>query len=132
MAEKHTPGAERAQYREPGPDCRYNGEMPNSLSDLLWLVLVGAGAWYWWITRNAKTLALRMAWHRCRELNLQLLDQSVVLRKTRVQRGDDGVLQLRRYYDFEFSSTGEERYRGSLVMAGSRLIEFELAAHVLQ
>lgn len=106
--------------------------MPNSLSDLLWLVLVAAGAWYWWITRNAKALALRAAWQRCRELNLQLLDQSVVLRKTRLQRGDDGMLQLLRHYDFEFSSTGQERYRGSLSMRGTRLVSFELAAHVLQ
>ncbi len=106
--------------------------MPNSLSELMVLAVVATGAWYWWVTRNAKAHALQVAWHRCRELNLQLLDQSVVLRKSRIQRNENGQLELRRYYDFEFSSTGEERYRGSLVLSGPRLVDFELAAHVLR
>jgi len=101
------------------------------MSDLLYLIIPALAAAWWWQARQAKQLALYYALQRCRALNLQLLDQSVVLRRTRLQRDTSGQLCLRRYYQFEFSSTGDQRYGGRLTLAGQRLLSIELDPHVL-
>jgi hypothetical protein len=101
-----------------------------SLTDFIWFALLAVIVSHWWRSRDAKAFALHYAARRCRELNLQLLDQSIVLRKIRLKPGDGGLLQWHRLYNFEFSSTGVERYPGSLQMAGNRLLSIELAAHV--
>jgi len=102
-----------------------------TFSGLFWLVAVGLFVNHWWQSRHAKALALHYAAKRCRELELQLLDQSVALRRIRPARGTSGLLQWRRTYDFEFSSTGQERSRGSLVMLGNRLESLHVDAHVV-
>lgn len=101
-----------------------------SLFDLLGLVLFGLLLSHWWRSRDAKAFALVYAAQRCQQLDLQLLDQSIVLHKIRLQRSEKGWLQWWREYGFEFSSTGHERYPGSLTMAGTRLLGIELAPHV--
>lgn len=101
-----------------------------SLIDVLALVLAGLLLNHWWRARDAKAFALLYAAQRCRQLDLQLLDQSIVLRKIRLQRGHRGWLQWWREYGFEFSSTGHERYPGTLTMAGTQLLGIELAAHI--
>jgi len=47
-----------------------------------------------------------------------------------LRRGDIGLLQWYRRYDFEFSSTGHERYPGSVELAGNRLLGIEMSAYV--
>lgn len=100
-------------------------------SALFWLTLTGVLVHHWWQSRHVKALALHHATRRCRKLELQLLDQSVALRRMRPTLGTASLLQWRRTYDFEFSSSGQERSRGSLVMLGNRLESLHLDAHVL-
>lgn len=101
-----------------------------TLMDIVGLAVFGLLLIHWWRSRDAKAYALLYAAQRCQQLELQLLDQSIVLRKIRLQRSQAGWLQWRREYSFEFSSTGQERYPGSLTMLGNRLQGIELAAHV--
>lgn len=101
-----------------------------SLIDVVALAVFGLALNHWWRARDAKAYALVYAARRCQQLDLQLLDQSIVLRHIRLQRSSSGWLQWRREYGFEFSSTGHERYPGSLTMAGTRLLGIELAAHL--
>ena len=101
-----------------------------TLWDLSGLLLLAVLLNHWWRSRDAKAWALQYAAQRCQELDLQLLDQSIVLHKIRLARGDGGMLQWWREYRFEFSSTGQDRYPGSLTMSGYRLLSIELAAHV--
>lgn len=101
-----------------------------SLLDLSGLVVFGLFLNHWWRSRDAKAFALVYAAQRCQQLDLQLLDQSIVLHKIRLQRSDNGWLQWRREYGFEFSSTGHERYPGTLTMTGNQLSGIELAPHV--
>lgn len=103
-----------------------------TLTDISLLGFLVLGISYWWQARGYKTLALEYAWQRCQQLELQLLDQSVVLRKMRLRRGRNGSLQWQRTYEFEFASTGEQRYRGSVVLDGSRLLRLDLDVHVTQ
>lgn len=103
-----------------------------TLADIVWLGLIAFAISHWWRARGFKALALKLAAERCRELEVQLLDQSVVLHRIAVQRTAHGLLQLRRTYGFEFSSTGSERYKGRLVLLGKTLLGLEMEAHVLQ
>lgn len=64
-------------------------------------------------------------------MSLQFLDESVGLRALWLKRDDNGQLRVWRRYLFEFSSTGEDRYRGKVIMLGLRITHTELEAHRL-
>ncbi len=67
----------------------------------------------------------------CKEQNLQLLDQTMVLRGVWPARDDEGSLRLRRRYGFEFTSTGEARSQGTVELFGFKLQNLHLDAHML-
>lgn len=102
-----------------------------SLSLLAWLTLFAAIFALWWQSDKVKSRALILVQNHCRQLNLQLLDQTMVLRGLWPQRSAAGNLQLRRRYDFEFTSTGATRHKGYLVLLGITVLSMELEAHVL-
>jgi hypothetical protein len=102
-----------------------------SLVDLLWLVLLGGGVFYLWRSSLFTGQARKLADAHCRQLNLQLLDQSMVICALWPVRGADGRLVIRRRYRFEFSSTGDRRYQGELVMLGLQLEHIELETYKL-
>lgn len=78
-----------------------------------------------------KTLALQYLDQHFRQQDLQLLDQTIVLKGVWPRRSDSGSLQLRRRYRFEFTSTGEERYKGMIELSGRRLQRIELEPHLM-
>jgi len=78
-----------------------------------------------------KSIALQYLDQHFRQQDLQLLDQTIVLKGVWPRRGDSGSLQLRRRYGFEFTSTGEERYKGLIELSGRRLQRIELEAHLI-
>lgn len=78
-----------------------------------------------------KRIALQHLHQYFREQDLQLLDQTIVLKHVWPFRSDLGSLQLRRRYGFEFTSTGEERYHGFIELSGRRLQRIELEPHRL-
>ena len=45
-------------------------------------------------------------------------------------RTAEGYIQLRRRYQFEFTSTGEIRNKGQIVLIGTRIKAIELEAHI--
>ena len=102
-----------------------------SLADLLWLTLLGGGALYLWRSGQFKGRARDLAIIHCRQLNLQLLDHSMVISGLWPVRNNTGSLVLRRSYRFEFASIGDRRYQGELVMVGLQLQSIELEAYKL-
>lgn len=100
-----------------------------ALSDIAWCVGIGALVLLWWHGRGIKDAALRATRRHCNELDLQLLDESLVLRSLRVARDERGMLRLRRRYSFEFSATGDERYSGTTLLLGRRVKRIELPAY---
>lgn len=56
----------------------------------------------------------------CKENRVQLLDQSIHLNKVFPAR-KNGRLKLRRFYAFEFSINGSDRYNGVAVEFGNRI-----------
>ena len=102
-----------------------------SLVDLLWLILLGGGVLYLWRSGPFTGLARKLAIAHCQQLDLQLLDHSMVICSLWPVRGADGKLVLRRRYRFEFASTGDRRYQGELVLLGLQLENIELEAYKL-
>ena len=102
-----------------------------SLINLLLLVLAGVIAVYWWQSGLFKGRARELAAAHCQQLGLQLLDQSMVITAIRPIIGRGGRIEFRRTYQFEFSSTGDRRYQGELVMEAMQLKSIELEAYRL-
>jgi hypothetical protein len=102
-----------------------------SLVKLLLLILLGGIAVYWWQSGHFKGRAREFANEHCRQLGLQLLDQSMVIVGIWPVRGADGKLVLRRRYQFEFASLGDRRYQGRLVMLGNKLYTIDLEPYKL-
>lgn len=100
-----------------------------NLFNLFCLVLVGLGAIYWWQSGLFKGRARELAMEHCRQLELQLLDQSMVITGFWPIRNSSGNLVFRRTYQFEFSSTGDRRYRGKLILQGMALKSIDLEAY---
>ena len=102
-----------------------------SLSVLFWTTLVGALICFWWQSDRVKQIALAHVYRYCKAQNLQLLDQVMVLKGVWPARDEDGSLKLRRRYNFEFTSTGQSRYQGTVELFGNRLQKLELEAHII-
>lgn len=98
---------------------------------IFWLTLLAGLAAFWWQNDLVKTEALAVANSHCERLGLQFLDQSMVIKSIWPVRDGSGALRLQRRYRFEFSSTGEERYRGEIMLRGKRIESIELEPHVL-
>lgn len=98
-----------------------------SLVNLIIIIVIAALTLYWWHNHGFKARALSLALQHCRQLSLQLLDQSVVLRGLWPVLDAHRHWAMRRTYQFEFTSTGEQRYQGWLVILGNELwaIDFE-------
>lgn len=102
-----------------------------SLSALAWITVVVAIVALWWQSDKIKLRALQLVHQHCRQLGLQLLDQTMVLKGLWPARDDAGVLRLRRRYEFEFSVSGEKRYKGIIVLLGNVVSSVELEPHTL-
>ncbi len=100
-----------------------------SLTDLLWWFCIGLIAFSWWHGRGLKDGALVAVKRYCDEQDLQLLDESLVLSSFRPVLSRNSLFCLRRRYRFEFSATGDERYRGTITLLGKRIQRIQLEPH---
>ncbi|MCP4043918.1 MAG: DUF3301 domain-containing protein [Gammaproteobacteria bacterium] len=79
--------------------------------------------WFWNDSLQARELALKICANACRQNGVQLLDQTVALVRMGMGRNPRGVLQVRRFYGFEFSTDGDQRWPGRAVLLG-RSVEY--------
>ncbi len=75
----------------------------------------------WAANLRARERALRAAGRACRELDVQLLDETVALEGLGASRDPRGRLRLRRRYAFEFTPDGIRRHSGWADLVGARL-----------
>lgn len=75
------------------------------------LALVALGVWFWVDSLRSKEFAIKRCSAFCAENHVQLLDQSIYVKKVFPARVY-GHLGLRRFYAFEFSLNGADRYHG--------------------
>jgi len=97
--------------------------------EMLWLSVLVVPIVFWWKTLEIKHIAYRITEKRCQDEDVQLLDQGVALKKIRLRRNGSGRLTLELTFQFEFATTGDERYFGSVVMFGKRLESFNFEVY---
>jgi len=86
------------------------------------ILLLGAVAWLWLDSLKAREAAVRAAREICAAEGLMFLDDTVAISSLKPVRNDEGRLTLQRAYDFEYSDTGDNRLKGSVVMRGHRVV----------
>ena len=86
------------------------------------LLLLAAIAWLWLDSLKAREIAVRSARAACTADGLLLLDDTVAIANLKPVRDHDGHVKLQRAYDFEYSDTGNNRLKGSIVMLGHRVL----------
>lgn len=102
-----------------------------SLSFLFWSTFVVALISFWWQSDKIKSTALNYVTRHCKGQQLQLLDQTMVLKGVWPVRDETGALKIRRRYGFEFTSTGESRYQGTIILIGLSLQSLEMEAYII-
>jgi hypothetical protein len=96
------------------------------LDDLLLIALLLGVSLYWISWQQAREIALGAVRAHCLNLEVQMLDEYVAVSSTRLRRDSAGIMQVRRIFVFEFSSTGNERYNGTCIMLGRRVESIQM------
>ena len=89
-------------------------------AEILSVLALGGAAWLWLDSIKAREVAVTAARSACTADGLLLLDDTVAITNLKLRRDDDGQVRLQRAYDFEYSDTGNNRLRGSIVLLGHR------------
>ena len=98
--------------------------------EILGILMVGGLAWLWYDSLKAREAAVRAAREVCAAEGLLLLDDTVAISGLKPARDEDGRLKLQRAYDFEYSDTGNNRLKGSVVMQGHRMVLFNVGLRI--
>lgn len=94
--------------------------------DLIVIILLITSLLYWLDSIRAKENATKYAKAACKKVLLEFLDDTVLIKKVRLRRNTQGQLSIYREYEFEFSSTGEFRYKGQARLLGQHLVDVEM------
>lgn len=97
---------------------------------MILFILLGMSVWFWFDTLHSLETAKGLCKRACKQFNLQLLDDTVVLVQIRLKRDRRGQVKIQRAYSFEFSDTGNNRQIGTLLLLGTTLEIVELPGYV--
>lgn len=100
-----------------------------SLLELAALLALGALGWYWFDSLRAREVGVAAARRACVREGLQLLDETVIGRGLRCVRDERGHLTLRRVFEFEYSSSGDDRYPGAVVVESGTVVLVDVSSH---
>ena len=92
------------------------------IGEITGILAICALAWLWLDSLKARDIAVEAARAACTAEDLQLLDATVAIAGVSLGRDGEGQVAIRRTYEFEFSTTGDNRLRGSVVLAGHRVV----------
>jgi len=96
------------------------------MSDILLFFIPISVIAFWWYGSQSKEHAIIEAKRLCGLDNLQFLDQTVEQQKLWITRSKQGYLCFCRSYTFEFTTTGEQRYQGRILMIGGKITKSDL------
>ncbi|WP_027147308.1 MULTISPECIES: DUF3301 domain-containing protein [Methylobacter] len=99
--------------------------------DIILIGLLIVAYLYWASAQRVKSIALNATKQHCLDMNVQMLDDYIALTGLWLKRDRTGKVHLWRSFQFEFSSTGNERYNGQIVMFGCRIESIQMEPHRL-
>lgn len=98
-------------------------------AEFLLIVLIILLIVLWQDSSRCYEIAYRYAREVCLQNGVNFLDDSLVIRKLWIKRDARGNFRLQRYYDFEFSTDGSQRYQGGITMLGRQTQNFTMDAY---
>jgi Protein of unknown function (DUF3301) len=96
------------------------------MGEIFFLLFLGLIIWFWQDTLRARELAVSRARRYCQDINYQFLDESVALISLKPGRNLAGSFAFHRYYHFEFSLDGHNRFNGTAYVIGHHLQSIQL------
>ena len=99
------------------------------MMEILMLLVIAAIAWLWHDSLGAREAAVHAARAACAAEGLMFLDDTVAVTSLKPARDDEGRLKLQRAYEFEYSDTGNNRIKGSIVLLGNRVTLLNVGLH---
>jgi hypothetical protein len=90
--------------------------------EIVGVLMLAAIAALWLDSIKVREAAVHAARVACATEGLQLLDDTVAIASLKPARDERGRLRLQRAYDFEYSDTGDNRLKGSVVMLGRHVL----------
>ena len=100
-----------------------------TLYDLMIAFGVALLGFFIWENAGYRDRAIAIAKQQCEHQDVQLLDDTIALLSVKLKRDARGNFAVTRSYEFEFTSTGDQRYHGQLILHGKRLLHVELQPH---
>lgn len=94
--------------------------------DFFLIILLLSLGYFWSDSMKVRERAFFCVKKHCQQVEVQLLDEYVALNALWLKKDDLGKTKIWRSYQFEFTSTGYERYNGKVVMLGQMLISIQL------
>jgi hypothetical protein len=89
-------------------------------------LLILAGFYFWHNALRARERARALSHALCARAGVQLLDQTVALRRVRLRRIPGRGLHVLRCYGFDVSTDGNDRRHGSLDMLDGDVASYDL------
>lgn len=102
------------------------------MTTLAFILLLAALAWFWFENLGHREIAIIICKKICRQVNVQLLDDTVVLTRIRLRRGQSGQIILQRTYLFEFTDDGNLRQQGTLLLLGKQVELIEMQGYFVE
>jgi hypothetical protein len=102
------------------------------LNDIILICLLLLAFGYWFVEQKAKEIALKATKAHCLAMDVQMLDDYVALRSRLLKRDKSGLVCWERLFEFEFSSIGDKRYTGTLLMLCCRVESIYMAPYRIQ
>jgi hypothetical protein len=96
------------------------------MSEIIFLLLLGLVIWFWQDTLRAREIAVSRARRYCQGIDFQFLDETVALSSLKPGRNYSGNFAFHRYYQFEFSLDGHNRFNGMAYLIGNQLQSIQL------
>ena len=90
--------------------------------EIIGILVLAAIAALWLDSIKVREAAVHAARVACAAEGFQLLDDTVAIASLKPARDESGRLRLLRAYDFEYSDTGDNRLKGSVVLIGRRVL----------
>lgn len=97
--------------------------------EIVFFAALCAFAWFWVNTVRAREIGVAAARQSCAREGVQLLDDTVSFRLLRLARDGQGHVTLKRIYDFEYSGSGNDRHRGSVMLLGTDVVMLDVSEH---
>ncbi len=102
------------------------------MTSLIVILLLALFAWFWFENQGCKEIAILICKQTCRQIKVQLLDDTIVLTRIRLKRKSSGQLTLQRTYCFEFTDDGNARRSSTLLLTGKRLELIEIQGYFIE